>query len=120
MSSPGTNDGLYQAGVSQELVPQGFAKAAASRQPYHGYYFRVLKEQGPNAPGGAHKYVVGNAMIGGCGLIAWPAQYGVTGIHTFIVNQDGLVFEKGFGPRTASLTPRIVSYDPDNSWNLVD
>jgi len=124
MSTPGTKDGLYQPGVSPEPVPEGFALADATsggaKKPYHDYYFRVLKEQGPAAPGGAHKYVMGNNMIGGFALIAWPAEYGVTGIRTFIVNHDGQVFEKDLGPRTAALTPAIVKYDPDNSWTLVD
>lgn len=126
MSSPGANDGLYQAGaVREQLVPEGFAKAAtssqdANRKPYHGYFFRVLKEQGENAPGGAHKYVAGGVMIGGFALVAWPAEYGVTGIHTFIVSHDAKVFEKDLGPRTANLVAPIVSYDPDKSWTPID
>jgi hypothetical protein len=125
MSAPGSKDGLYQAGVSPELVPEGFALADAGaaggpKKPYHDYYFRVLKEQGPAAPGGAHKYVMGNNMIGGFALIAWPAEYGVTGIRTFIVNHDGQVYEKDLGPKTATLSPAIVKYDPDSSWTLVD
>jgi hypothetical protein len=122
MSSPGSKDGLYQPGALQ-LVPEGMAAASASgqtRKPYHGYYFRVLKEQGPNAPGGAHKYVAGSAMIGGFALIAWPADYGTTGIHTFIVSHDGEVFEKDLGARTATLAAQVVSYDPDSSWTSVD
>jgi hypothetical protein len=125
MSSPGGKDGLYQPGAAQELVPEGLAMADAGsrdreRKPYHGYYFRVLKEQGPNAPGGAHRYIAGGAMIGGFALLAWPAEYGVTGIHTFIVSHDGDVFEKDFGPKTANITPPIVTYDPDSSWNAVN
>jgi hypothetical protein len=124
MSAPGSKDGLYQAGVSPQLVPEGFALAdatsGAAKKPYHDYYFRVLKEQGPAAPGGAHKYVMGNNMIGGFALIAWPAEYGVTGIRTFIVNHDGQVYEKDLGPKTATVSPAIVKYDPDSSWTLVD
>ena len=125
VSSPGQKDGLYQAGASQELVPQGFADAAVETpghkaKPYHGYYFHILREQGPNAPGGPHKYVAGKFMIGGFGLVAWPAEYGVTGIHTFIVNQDGTVFEKDLGAQTSSLAAAMVRYDPDTSWNPVD
>jgi hypothetical protein len=127
MSSPGGRDGLYQGGSSagQELVPEGFAKAdaalpGADRKPYHGYYFRVLKEQGPGAPGGNHKYLAGGAMIGGFALIAWPADYGVSGIHTFMVNQDGIVVEKDLGARTATVTPAITRYDPDETWTPVD
>jgi hypothetical protein len=125
MGSPGSKDGLYQGGGSSELVPEGFAMAAASapgaeRKPYHGYYFRVLTQQGPNAPGGAHKYVAAGAMIGGFALIAWPAEYGASGIHTFIVSHDGEVFEKDLGPRTATVAAQIVSYDPDSTWTAVD
>jgi hypothetical protein len=125
MSTPSSKDGLYQPGVSPELVPEGFAMAevtsgAAAKKPYHDYYFRVLKEQGPAAPGGAHKYVMGNNMIGGFALIAWPAEYGVSGIHTFIVNHDGQVYEKDLGPKTATLSQAMVKYDPDSSWTLVD
>jgi hypothetical protein len=123
LSSPGGKDGLYRPGAAEELVPKGFAMAAAespSRKPYHGYYFRVLKEQGPNAPGGTHRYVVGNGMIGGFALIAWPAEYGVTGIHTFIISHDGQVFEKDFGPKTAGLIQPIARYDPDSSWTVVE
>ena len=77
-------------------------------------------EQGENAQGGPHKYMVGGVMIGGFALIAWPAEYGVTGIHSFIVSHDGRVFEKDLGPRTVNLAPEIVSYDPDKSWTPVD
>lgn len=125
VSSPGQKDGLYQAGASQELVPEGFADAAVETsgrkaKPYHGYYFRVLREQGPNAPGGPHKYVAGKLMIGGFALVAWPAQYGVTGVHSFIVNQDATVYEKDLGLQTSALAPAMVRYDPDSSWTPVD
>jgi hypothetical protein len=125
VSSPGQKDGLYQPGGTPELVPQGFADAAVETpgrkaKPYHGYYFRVLTEQGSNAPGGPHKYVAGKYMIGGFGLIAWPAQYGVTGVHTFIVNQDNTVYEKDLGAQTTTQAAAIVRYDPDNSWTVVD
>lgn len=118
-------EGLYEPDGNRKLVPEGFARAAwssspSARKPYHGYFFRVLKQQGENAPGGAHKYVAHGAMIGGFALIAWPAQYGVTGIHTFIVSHDSRVFEKDLGAGTATLAPQIVSYDPDKSWTLVE
>jgi hypothetical protein len=118
-------NGLYKPGGETELVTQGFAEAAVDApghkaKPYHGYYFRVLTEQGANAPGGAHKYVAGKFMIGGFGLIAWPADYGVTGVHTFIVNQDNTVYEKDLGAQTATLATAITRYDPDNSWMPVD
>ncbi len=125
MSSPGRKDGLYWPGASTELVPEGFARAVPSvsnrgAKPYHGYFFRVLTEQGANAPGGAHNYLVGGAMLGGFGLVAWPAEYGVSGIQTFIVNHDGEVYEKDFGPPASSLNPPVTRYDPDRSWNAVD
>ena len=126
MSSPGQKDGLYGPETPPELVPEGLALAAADlpngfkRKPYHGYYFRVLTEQGPNAPGGAHKYLARGMMIGGFALMAWPADYGATGIHTFIVNQDGNVFEKDLGQRTAIQILSIMKYDPDGSWSPVD
>jgi hypothetical protein len=125
VSSPGLNDGLYQPGASPELVPQGFADAAVETpgrkaKPYHGYYFRVLTAQGPNAPGGPHQYTAGKYMIGGFGLVAWPAQYGVTGVHTFIVNQDSTVYEKDLGAQTSTLASAIVRYDPDSSWTQVE
>ncbi len=118
-------NGLYKPSASRELVPERFAEAAvdgpgAKPKPYHGYYFRVLTAQGPNAPGGVHNYVAGKYMIGGFGLIAWPAEYGVTGVHTFIVNQDGIVHEKDLGAMTATAAAAITRYDPDSSWQMVD
>lgn len=118
-------NGLYKPSASRELVPERFAEAAvdgpgARPKPYHGYYFRVLTAQGPNAPGGAHNYLAGKYMIGGFGLIAWPAEYGVTGVHTFIVNQDGEVYEKDLGAMTATAAAAITKYDPDSSWQAVD
>jgi hypothetical protein len=74
-------------------------------EPYHGYYFRVLKSQGPDAAGGALDYVVNGKMIGGFALVAWPAEYGVSGIGTFIINHDGVVYEKDLGAATAIASP---------------
>jgi hypothetical protein len=116
---------LYAEKVADSQVPKEFAEAAGEHptRPYHGYYFRVLKQQGPNAPGGQHSYVLsktskpGDGMIAGFALVAWPAQYGVSGVHTFIINQDGVVYERDRGPQ--STTP-VASYDPDASWIPVD
>lgn len=112
---------VYADSVESTPVPKEFAAAAGTHpaHPYHGYYFRVLKQQGANAPGGAHPYTYGktNAMIGGFALVAWPAQYGVTGIHTFVVNQDGVVYEKDRGPQPSM---PVTSFDPDSSWMPVD
>jgi hypothetical protein len=125
MSTPGHGDGLFQPDTANALVPEAFAAAdtslpAGKRKPYHGYVFHVLKQQSENAEGGAHKYLVGGVMMGGFALIASPAEYGVTGIHTFIVSHEGRVYEKDFGPRTLILTAPILSYDPDDSWTAVN
>jgi len=123
MSSPGKHDGLYWEG-SDALVPKGFAEAesrtGAAPKAYHGYYFRILQAQGPDAPGGPHNYVVKDSMIGGFGLAAWPAQYGVTGVHTFIVNQDGTVYEKDLGPPPAKGPVAVSVYNPDKTWTPVN
>jgi len=80
----------------------------------------VLDGQGPNAPEGAHNYLFKDKMIGGFGLVAWPAEYGVTGIHTFIVNQDGLVYEKDIAPVAGKPPAPITRFDPDSSWEPVE
>ncbi|HTW64567.1 MAG TPA: DUF2950 family protein [Bryobacteraceae bacterium] len=102
----------YAQTISSLSVPQRFAEAAepSAAKPYHGYYFRVLKA-------GEHPWVVGKVMMGGFGLVAWPAQYGVTGIHTFLVNQDGVVFEKDRGAKT---TTPLTRYEVNDSWKAVD
>ncbi len=126
MSTPGRHDGLYWKGASDPLVPEGLANAAWDRagkgqaKPYHGYYFRVLEGQGPDAPGGAHNYFVKDKLIGGFGLVAWPAEYGVTGIHTFIVNQNGVVFQKDIAPAPGKPPAPITRFDPDHSWEPVE
>jgi hypothetical protein len=121
VSSPGKHDGLYWDGA--EIVPKAFAAAAESfaesggkREPYHGYYFRVLKAQGPDAKGGAFSYVVKGEMIGGFALIAWPAEYGVSGIRSYIVNHHGVVYERDLGPSTGSIARQMASFNPDKSW----
>jgi len=126
MSTPGKRDGLYWQDAGTPLVPESFALAtwdgtqAGRAKPYHGYYFRVLVGQGPHAPGGAHNYVVNNKLIGGFGLVAWPAEYGVTGIHTFIVNQNGVVYEKDIAPVAGKPAAPITRFDPDDSWHSVE
>jgi len=126
MSTPGRHDGLYWEGSSEQLIPQGLAQAAwdgaqkGQVKPYHGYYFRVLDGQGPNALGGAHYYVVKDKLIGGFGLVAWPAEYGVTGIHTFIVNQGGVIYQKDIAPVPGKTAPPVTRFDPDHSWKPVE
>jgi hypothetical protein len=125
MSSPGKTDGLCSDKSSYNLPKEfGEAEVRAGKSkptPYHGYYFRVLDAQGPNAPGGAHKYVVdGKHMMAGFAFVAWPAEYGVTGIHTFIVNRDGDIYEKDLGKPASNLTTTVRAYDPDKTWKPVD
>jgi hypothetical protein len=126
MSKPGQQNGLYWQGASQPLIPAGLAQAEwtgpqkGTAKPYHGYYFRVLDAQGSNAPEGAHNYVVKDKMIGGFALLAWPAEYGVTGIHTFIVNQDGVVYQKDIEPVAGKPFPSLTRFDPDSSWTPVE
>ncbi len=123
VSSPGKKNGLYFEGEPENLVPKAFADAAAAMAaegkkpvPYHGYYFRVLTAQGPDAPGGARTYVVKGQMIGGFALMAYPAEYGVSGIKTFIVNHRGVVYEKDMGPATGTLTQQTARFNPDKTW----
>ena len=126
LSSPGKKDGLYWSSeTSEDESPLGalFADASAEGytfggepRPYHGYYYRILKRQGPDAKGGAFDYVVNGRMIGGFGLIAHPAEYGNSGIMTFIVNHDGVLFEKDLGPDTAEIASKIQDFDPDSTW----
>ncbi len=126
-SSPGKTDGLYWD-PAKDLppceVPKGFAQAAAGmsmekREPYRGYYFRILTAQGPDAHGGAMNYIVGGSMIGGFALVAWPAEYGVSGVQTFIVNHDGIVYENHLGPETAQIGSEMTEYNPDPTWHPV-
>lgn len=122
VSTPGTHDGLLTPGDPDSLVAPGFAKAVfpltdeSKAEPYHGYYFRVLKSQGPAAVGGAMSYVVDGKMIGGFALVAWPAQYGVSGIRTYLINYEGAVYDKDLGASTATLAAAIGTYNPDKSW----
>jgi hypothetical protein len=129
ISDPGKEDGLYwPAARGQKRSPLGdlLARAAeagppannASRQraPFQGYYFRILTAQGAAASGGARSYVVNGVMPGGFALVAWPAQYDVTGVMTFIVNQDGIVFEKDLGAGTSTAAQTMTLYNPDKTW----
>jgi hypothetical protein len=128
VSTPGKQDGLYWEGASDALVPKAFADAAAAnlaegaQKPdrYHGYYFRILKAQGPDAAGGAFDYVVKGKMIGGFALVAFPAEYGVSGVQTFIVNHHGLVYEKDLGANTAALARQMTRFNPDKTWKPVE
>jgi hypothetical protein len=124
LSAPGKKDGLYWEGESETLVPKSFADAAAvmladrgkKAQPYHGYFFHILKAQGPDADGGAMNYMVKGDMIGGFALVAWPAEYGVSGVNTLIVNQSGVVYEKDLGPTTGVLARGMTQFNPGKGW----
>jgi hypothetical protein len=126
MSAPGKKDGLYWEGEAAGLVPKAFADAASGMfaegkkpVPYHGYYFHTLKAQGPDAPGGAMDYVVNGKMIGGFALIAYPAEYGVSGIKTFLVGHQGIVYEKDLGAATDTLARQVVRFNPDKTWKAI-
>jgi hypothetical protein len=128
VSSPGKKDGLFWRD-DRDPSPLGELAAQASAEgyevggqtaPYHGYYFRILKGQGPDAPGGALYYVVRGKMIGGFALIAYPAEYGNSGVMTFMVNHAGTVYQKDLGRRTEIIAKRINLFDPDQTWKKVD
>ncbi len=131
-STPGQHDGLFWATVEGEAPsPLGPLVAAASAgaygrrqpgdtpQPLHGYLFKMLEAQGPAADGGAMDFVVNGRMIGGFGVIAWPVQYGRSGIKTFIVSHAGVVYERDLGPNTAQLVRHITAFDPAEGWRRV-
>ena len=96
------------------------AGPSGERTPYHGYYYRMLTKQGASAPGGARDYLVNGLMIGGFAVIAWPAEYESSGVMTFIVNQDGIVYEQDFGPNTEKIVSEITTYDPGEGWRKVE
>jgi DUF2950 family protein len=127
ISTKGKRDGLYWETTADEppsplgpLVAQarreGYKRTAGKPTPYHGYYYKILTGQGPNAPGGAYGYMVRGQMLGGFAMVAYPAQYGASGIMTFIVNHDGVVYEKDLGPRTAALAQSMTRFNPDETW----
>lgn len=124
-SSPGKEDGLYREGAPRSLVPGAFAQAASmfaqgrKASPYHGYYFRILQAQGPDAEGGAVDYVMKGEMTGGFALVAYPAEYGVSGIRCFIVNRKALVYEKDLGPATTAQGRQMTRFNPDKKWKAV-
>ena len=131
-SDPGKENGLYwPASHDRKRSPLGdlVAQAAEEKRPldtaagqrstFHGYYFKILTEQGPAAAGGAKSYVANGDMSGGFALVAWPAQYDVTGVMTFIVNRNGIVYQKDLGPETESVAKSMTRYNPDQSWSRV-
>ncbi len=132
-STPGTKDGLYwSAELDGELSPlgplvaqaqlEGYGKKpraeGAAPEPFHGYFFKILTRQAKAAPGGKYSYVINGNMIGGFALVAWPAEYGETGVMTFIVNQQGRVYQKDLGPATGKIAAAMKEYNPDPTWSL--
>jgi hypothetical protein len=127
ISTPGTQDGLawqkpdgtWDGPIGERIaraITQGYTNRA---EPYHGYYFKVLTGQGPAAPLGQMDFMVKDAMIGGFALVAAPAEYGVTGVKTFIVSHDGVVYQKDFGARTSTEFANMTRFNPDSSWTPV-
>lgn len=128
ISTPGKQDGLaWQAadGTWEGPVGEGIAGVIAEgysdrSQPFHGYYYKILKGQGPAAPLGEMNFLVNGAMIGGFALVAAPADYGVTGIQTFIVSWEGVVYEKDYGDQTLETFRTMELYNPDSTWTAVE
>jgi Protein of unknown function (DUF2950) len=129
VSSPGKKDGLYWPSdgdqsplgeLAAEASAEGYKVGSGEPQPYHGYYYRILTRQGPSAPGGEMDYVVNGKMIGGFALVAYPAEYGNSGVMTFVVNHRGTVYQKDLGELTGTLAKRMKSFDPDQTWKKVE
>jgi hypothetical protein len=125
ISTPGQKDGLYWEGEGDEspigeIVAKALAEGYTNKHdPYHGYYFKVLKDQGPNAAGGKMSYLDNGAMTKGFALIAWPSNYGSTGIMTFVVDKSGIVYQKDLGKQTSERAAACTAYDPDKTWTPV-
>jgi hypothetical protein len=132
-SSEGQTDGLHwPPELNGEVSPLGplvaeaqgvgylknSANPEAGPRPFHGYYFRLLTGQGKNAPGGKYNYIINGNMIGGFALVAWPAEYGRSGVMTFIVNQQGRVYHRDLSAGTAKIASKMRAYDPDPSWRI--
>jgi len=128
-STPGKHDGLYwEAKEGEPPSPLGPLVVSARGEgyrrgekptPYHGYFYRILTAQGPAAPDGAYDYLAHGRMIGGFALVAFPAQYGVSGVMTIIVNHDGVVYQKDLGPDTVALARTMKAFNPDRTWTKV-
>ena len=128
VSSPGKKDGLYWPSdnndsplgeLAAEASAEGY-KAGNEPQPYHGYYYRILTQQGQSAPGGAMSYIAKGKMIGGFALVAYPAEYRNSGVMTFIVNHAGQIYQKDLGPETAEIAEKMTTFNPDSTWSKVD
>ncbi|MBI5589223.1 MAG: DUF2950 domain-containing protein [Deltaproteobacteria bacterium] len=134
VSDPDQRNGLFwETQEGEKPSPLGPAIARASKEscgkmssttcpplPYHGYYYKILKAQGKNTPGGAYDYIANGKMIGGFALVAYPAEYGHSGIMTFIVHMDGIVYEKNLGKNSANTAEALKMFDPDKSWKIAE
>ncbi len=135
ISTPGKRNGLYWETVNGEKPSplgsfvasaraEGYGqkdnRSAPARAPYHGYYFKILTRQGAHAPGGNYNYIINGNMIGGYALVAYPNKWGSSGVMTFIINQQGRVYQKNLGPKTSQIAGAMTEYDPDPTWNLVN
>jgi len=130
-SDPGQQNGLYWPTASGELqspageaiahaAAEGYKAVTGKRKPYHGYYYRMLFAQGANANGGAKEYFVDGMLTQGVALLAWPADYDTSGVMSFMVDEEGIVYQKDLGEDTASVAETIQVFDPDGSWTIVD
>jgi hypothetical protein len=132
-STAGKKDGLFwpeEAGKAPSplgplvavAATEGYGKAAANpqRAPFHGYYYRILSSQGKDAPGGAYEYLVGDKLLGGFAVVAWPASYRASGVTTFVVNHEGVVYEKDLGPQTAAIAAAMTRFNPDATWRKAE
>lgn len=132
-SAPGKKDGLFwppdldgeisplgplAAQAQDEGYGRGSREAGVAPEPFHGYFFKVLTRQAKSAPGGKYDYVINGSMIGGFALVAWPAEYGESGIMTFIVNQQGRVYQQDLGLKTAKIAAAMKEYNPDKTWTI--
>ncbi len=133
VSTPGKQDGLYwDAAKNEEESPIGPMMASATAEgyeiskaqpepiPYHGYYYRILTSQGPDAPGGKYNYIINGYMIGGFALLAYPAKYGSSGVMTFLVNQNGAIYQKDLGLNTEKIAKAIKEFNPDKTWKKLE
>ena len=130
VSTPGKRDGLYWPTKDGEnpspLGPlvarargEGYSKGSDAPVTYWGYYYRILTAQGKDAPGGAYDYLAHGRLMGGFALVAYPATYGVSGVMTFVVNQDGVVYQKNLGQDTAAIARAMKQFNPDSTWQKV-
>jgi hypothetical protein len=130
ISAPGQQNGLYWKSAEGEAespigpmvayaTEKGYGGEHDTPQPFHGYFFHTLTAQGANVKGGAKSYIMDGKMTGGFAFVAWPAEYRNSGVMTFLVDQDGTIYEKDLGPQTTSLVKQIKAYNPDKTWKAV-